>query len=33
MDRDALAGLSREQLIDLVVALATEVAELKAQQG
>jgi hypothetical protein len=33
MDRDALAGLSLEQLIDLVVALVTEVAELEAQQG
>src|SRR5919112_1293402 len=33
MDRDALAELSREQLIELVLGLAAEVAELKAQQG
>lgn len=33
MERDALAELSREQLIELVLALATEVAELKAGQG
>ena len=33
MDRAALAELSREQLIELVVALAAEVAELKAQAG
>jgi transposase len=33
MDREALAGLSREQLVELVVALAAEVAELKAQRG
>jgi transposase len=32
MDRDALARLSREQLIELVLALATEVAALQAQQ-
>jgi hypothetical protein len=33
MGRDALAKLSREQLIELVLALAAEVAELKARQG
>jgi hypothetical protein len=33
MDREALAELSREQLIELVLGLAAEVAELKAQQG
>src|SRR5436190_15366281 len=33
MGRDALAELSREQLIELVVTLAAEVAELKRQQG
>lgn len=33
MDRDALAELSREQLIELGLGLAAEVAELKAQQG
>ncbi len=33
MGRDALAELSREQLIELVLALAAEVAELKARQG
>jgi hypothetical protein len=33
MERAELAELSREQLIDLVVALAAEVAELKAQAG
>src|SRR5215217_8595573 len=33
MDRDALAELSREQLLDLVLQLATRVAELEAQQG
>ena len=33
MDRDALAELSREQLVDLVLRLAAEVAELKAQIG
>lgn len=33
MDRDALAKLSREQLLELVVALAAEVAELKALAG
>ena len=33
MDRDALAELSREQLIELVLGLAAEVAELKAQLG
>lgn len=33
MERDALAELSREQLVELVLALAAEVAELKAQQG
>jgi hypothetical protein len=33
MDRDALAELSREQLIELVLGLAAEAAELKAQQG
>jgi transposase len=33
MDRAALAELSREQLIELVVALAAEVAELKAPAG
>jgi hypothetical protein len=30
--RDALAELSREQLIELVLALAAEVAKLKARQ-
>jgi transposase len=33
MERDALAELSREQLVELVLALATEVAELKARLG
>ena len=33
MGRDTLAELSREQLIELVLALAAEVAELKARQG
>jgi len=33
MDREALAELSREQLIELVLGLAAEVVELKAQQG
>src|SRR5919112_713099 len=33
MERDALAELSREQLVDLVLALTAEVAELKAQIG
>src|SRR4051812_45533598 len=33
MDRDALAELSREQLVELVLTLATEVAALKAQLG
>jgi hypothetical protein len=33
MGRDALAELRREQLIELVLALAAEVAELKARQG
>lgn len=33
MDRDALSELSREQLVDLVLGLAAEVAELKAQIG
>jgi transposase len=33
MDREVLAELSREQLIELVVALAAEVAELQAQRG
>jgi transposase len=33
MDRDALAELSREQLVALVLLLATEVAELKARLG
>src|SRR3954447_2369833 len=33
MDGDALAELSREQLIELVLGLAAEVAELKAQIG
>src|SRR5215212_997417 len=33
MDREALADLSREQLVELVLALATEVAALKAQLG
>src|SRR3954453_14095934 len=33
MGRDALAELSREQLIELVLTLAAEVAELKGQQG
>jgi hypothetical protein len=31
MERDALADLSREQLIELVVALAAEVAGLRAR--
>jgi transposase len=33
MDGDALAEMSREQLIELVLVLAAEVAELKAQIG
>jgi transposase len=33
MERDALAELSREQLVELVLALAVEVAELKARLG
>ena len=33
MWRDALAELGREQLIELVLALAAEVAKLKARQG
>jgi transposase len=33
MERDALAELSREQLVELVLTLAAEVAELKRQQG
>jgi transposase len=33
MNREALTALSRAELIELVLALATEVAELKAQQG
>jgi len=33
MDRDALAELSREQLLELVVQLAMRVAELEAQLG
>jgi transposase len=33
MERDALAELSREQLVELVLALAAEVAELKARGG
>ena len=33
MERDALAELSREQLVELVLALAAEVAELKARLG
>jgi hypothetical protein len=33
MERDALSELSREQLIELVLGLAAEVAELKAQIG
>src|SRR3954468_2127447 len=33
MERDALAELSREQLIELVLGLAAEVAELKARMG
>lgn len=33
MERDALAELSREQLIELVLTLAAEVTELKRQQG
>jgi transposase len=33
MDRDALAGLSREQLIELVLGLAARVSELEARQG
>src|SRR3954468_3471844 len=31
MERDALAELSREQLVELVLTLAAEVAELKAR--
>jgi hypothetical protein len=33
MERDALAELSWEQLVELVVALAAQVAELKARLG
>src|SRR3954467_5079111 len=33
MERDALAELSREQLVDLVLGLAAEVAELQARIG
>src|SRR5436190_19584870 len=33
MERDALSDLSREQLIELVLGLAAEVAELKVQIG
>lgn len=33
MERDALAELSREQLVELVLALAAEIAELKTQRG
>ena len=33
MDGDALAEMSREQLIELVLGLAARVAELEAQQG
>ena len=33
MERDALAELSREELIELVLRLAAEVAELKARIG
>src|ERR687889_440053 len=33
MDRDALAELSREQLVELVLVLAAEVAALKARLG
>ena len=33
MERDALAELSREQLVELVLGLAAEVAELKARLG
>jgi transposase len=33
MDRQTLRNLNREQLIELVLALAAEVAELKAQQA
>ena len=33
MERDALVELSREQLVELVLALAAEVAELKARLG
>src|SRR3954464_6745049 len=33
MERDALSELSREQLIELVLTLAAEGAELKGQQG
>ncbi len=33
MERDALAELSRERLVELVLALAAEVAELKARLG
>src|SRR4051794_17688103 len=33
MERDALTELSREQLVELVLALAAEVTELKARLG
>jgi len=33
MERDALAEMSREQLVELVLGLAAEVAELKARLG
>ena len=33
MDREALRALSHEQLIELVLALAAEVAELKVERG
>src|SRR5436190_20462806 len=33
MERDELAELSREHLVELVLALSTEVAELKARLG
>ncbi len=33
MDRDALREMSHEQLVELVLVLAAEVAELKARQG
>jgi transposase len=33
MERDALAELSREQLIELILGLAARVAELEARQG